>query len=207
MVEMLRKVGGNFNPDFGEREAMSFDDANNLQTKNTLHFISDMVLNTKKNEKVSTMMQRIRVKKIIVESLCTHHSKAMILKNKNILQAYVNERLIEMIDNKSHLPMVLEQRGDRFQSQSKEKEFWVPKEIIGPLFDNEEFLDEIKKELRKTLVFKKHSGMDLMAGLDLKWELNQLEEWKQIMDNIHETQKINMIHLNTFKGNQIQGLK
>lgn len=186
---------------------MSFDDINNIKSKNTLHFISDMVLNTKKNEKVAAMMQRIRVKKMIVDALWNHHSKAMILKNKNILQAYVNEKLLEMIDNRSHLPMVLEQRGDRFQSQSKEKEFSVPKEIIGPLFDNEEFLDEIKKELRKALVFKKHSGMDLMAGLDLKWELNQLEECKQIMENIHETQKINMIHLNTFKGTHIQGLK
>ena len=144
MVEMLRKVGGNFNPDFGEREAMAFDDHEKDKVKNTLHFISDMVLNTKKNEKVAVMMQRIRVKKIIVETLSSHHQKAMILKNKNILQAFVNEKLLEMIDNKSHLPMVLEQRGDRFQTQTKDREFNVPKEIIGPLFDNGEFLDEIK---------------------------------------------------------------
>ena len=66
---------------------------------------------------------------------------------------------------------------------------------------------KLNKELRKMLVFKKHSGIDLISGIDLKWELNQIEEWKQIMENINETQKFNIIQLKTFKENQIHNIK
>lgn len=47
MTEMLRQIGGNYRPDFGEREVMSFDEPEKTVKNNTLNFISDMVLNTK----------------------------------------------------------------------------------------------------------------------------------------------------------------
>lgn len=198
---MLQKIGGNFMPDFGDMQAMSFSDDEEDEKHNTLHFISDMVFHTKKNEKVSMIMQRLRIKKIIVDHLLDHNQRHMILKNKNILQAFVNEKLWELIDSKSHLPMVLEQRADRMQSLSREKADLMPKEVVGPLFDNEEFLNEVKKELKRTEMVRKQSELD--SGQERKNETCQFGEIKQIMKDLNSAYKNNKMDFNSYKAAHI----
>ena len=189
-------------PDFGDMQAMSFSDDED-EKHNTLNFISDMILHTKKNEKVSFIMQRIRVKKIIVEHLLDHNQRHMILKNKNILQAFVNEKLMELIDNKSHLPMVLEHRADRMQSLPREQFELMPKEVVGPLFDNEEFLNEVKKELRRAEIMRKQSDLDF--GIEQKTETGQIGEIKEIMKNLNQSQRNIQMNFNSYKsGNAIR---
>lgn len=68
-------------------------------------------------------MLKIRIKKLIVESLEKHTQKSMILKNQNIFKAFVDERLLEMIENGSHLPMVIEIRGDKPSHHQTDHEF------------------------------------------------------------------------------------
>ena len=174
---MLQKIGGNFIPDFGDWQAMTFDEEEKKQ-HDTLHFISDMVLHTKRNEKVAHIMQRLRVRKMIVDSLLSHNQRHMILKNKNIMQAFINERLLEMIDKKSHLPMVLEQRADRFQTVTQDKIDYMPNEVIGPLFDNDEFLEEIKKDLKREEFVSKQSWIEASLGTEQKGEIDKIVEIK-----------------------------
>lgn len=93
--EVLRKVGGNYNPDFGDRDCMSFDDEPAQSTRNW-NFLSELVFDNTKNEKASRVLSELKVRRHIVKCIVNHPHKSLITKNNNILKRYVDKKLREI---------------------------------------------------------------------------------------------------------------
>lgn len=94
---MLLKIGGKYRPDFGDSEFIDFHDKS--EHHKTMDFMSEIVLNESKNQRVNNVMNKIRIKKAMAEMVRKHPQTEMISKNINIMKTFVEDRLRELYND------------------------------------------------------------------------------------------------------------
>lgn len=100
--EVLRKEGGSYNPDFGDRDCMTFDDLPTQSTRNW-NLLSELIFDNTKNEKASRVLNEMKVRRHIVKCIVNHPHKSLITKNCNTLRSYVDKKLKEIVKELQNL--------------------------------------------------------------------------------------------------------